>query len=62
MNGGKVYKISPYFISSLNGKLWLVGNHEPYNNLSHYPIERMDNIKILEKGYRKISELEREEF
>ena len=26
VNGGKVYKISPYFISSLNGKLWLVGN------------------------------------
>lgn len=59
VNGGKVYKISPYFISSLNGKLWLVGNHEPYNNLSHYPIERMDNIKILEKGYRKISELKK---
>lgn len=61
VNGGKVYKISPYFISSLNGKLWLVGNHESYNNLSHYPIERMDNIEILEKGYRKISELEKRE-
>ena len=61
VNGGKVYRISPYFISSLNGKLWLVGNHESYNNLSHYPIERMDNIEILEKGYRKISELEKRE-
>ena len=48
VDGGKVYVISPYFISSSNGKLWLVGNHEPYQGLSNYPIERMDEIQVLE--------------
>lgn len=63
VDGGKVYVISPYFISSSNGKLWLVGNHEPYQGLSNYPIERMDEIQVLEPGegrYRPMSELEDE--
>ena len=63
VDGGKVYTISPYFISSSNGKLWLVGNHEPYHGLSNYPIERMDEIQVLEPGegrYRPMSELEDE--
>ena len=63
VDGGKVYTVSPYFISSSNGKLWLVGNHEPYQGLSNYPIERMDEIQVLEPGvgrYRPMSELEDE--
>ena len=64
VDGEKVYIISPYFISSSNGKLWLVGNHEPYQGLSNYPIERMDEIQVLEPGekkYRPMSELEDED-
>lgn len=56
IRNGYEYIISPYFFN-YNGKIWLVGNKEEYDNLSIYPIELMENIKILPDKPRRMEEL-----
>lgn len=58
INNGYRYVISPYFFDYSNGKIWLVGNKEEYDNLSIYPIEQMEDIQICPDKLRKIEELQ----
>ena len=57
ISNGYEYVISPYFFNYSNGKIWLVGNKEKYDNLSNYPIELMENIQILAEKPRKMEDL-----
>lgn len=42
-------KVSPYEIVINNGRFYLICNYEKHDNIAHIRIDRMTNIKILEK-------------
>lgn len=53
-NEGMVYKVSPYFMVNNRGKYYLVCNFDKYNDISHFKIECITNIKVLEEDVKEI--------
>lgn len=55
------YIFNPYQIISNNGRYYLLGNYDKYEDLSHYRIDRITNIELLEeirKPMNKVKGLE----
>lgn len=55
------YTVNPYQMAATNSKYYLIGNYEKYDNVSHYRLDRIKDIKILEtpaKPQRKVKGLE----
>jgi len=55
------YLVNPYQMVAANGKYYLIGNLEKYNNVSHYRVDHIKDIKILEsraKPQKKVTGLE----
>ena len=55
------YIVNPYQIVAANGRFYLIGNYDKYNNVSHYRIDRMTDIKDLgekAKPIKLVKELE----
>lgn len=43
----RTYIINPYELVATNGKYYLICNNDPFDNVSHYRVDRMVNIEIL---------------
>ena len=41
------YIVNPYQVAASNGKFYLIGNYDKYDNVSHYRIDRISCIEIL---------------
>lgn len=57
----RVYVINPYKIVAANGRYYLVCNNDKYDNISHYRLDRMTNIRLLKtkrKPTNKVKGLE----
>lgn len=54
---GKEFEYSPYAMMWSDDRYYLVGNYEKYNNLSHYRIDRMKKVEILDQKARHFSEV-----
>ncbi len=55
------YLMNPYQMVATNGKYYLIGNMEKHNNITHYRLDRIQNIKIVDspaKPLRKVQGLE----
>lgn len=50
------YIVSPYQMVANNGKYYLIGNYEKYENISHYRIDRMTDVVMLNE---KVKDLKR---
>lgn len=48
-----VYTVNPYQMAARDGKYYLICNHDKYDVLSNYRIDRIKDIKILEDKKRK---------
>lgn len=46
------YKVSPYQMVAANGHYYLVANTDGYDNISHYRIDRMTDVKMLNESAR----------
>lgn len=60
-NNLKEYIINPYQIVTTNGRYYLVCNHDKYDDVSHYRLDRITNIKLLEtpvKSKKKVRGIE----
>ncbi len=49
--------ISPYALVWSDDKYYLVGNYDKYDNLSHYRIDRMENLSITDEPARNFEEV-----
>lgn len=52
--------VNPYQIVVANGKYYLIGNVDKYDNVTHFRVERISKIKLVEeprKDEKKVSEL-----
>ena len=56
-DGGRQFTISPYAMIWNEDKYYLVGNYDKYDDLSHYRIDRMKRVEILEKPVRPLAEV-----
>lgn len=53
-NGGvKEYIVSPYQIAATNGRYYLICNTDPHDNVSHYRLDRITDIQLLEEAALK---------
>lgn len=55
------YIINPYQIVATNGRYYLVCNYDKYDNVSHYRLDRITNIKLFNtpaKPQRKVKGIE----
>lgn len=56
------YKVNPYQIVANNGRFYLIGNYDKYDNVAHFRIDKMTDVKILDekvKSMSKVPELEK---
>ena len=57
----KKYLVNPYQMVATNGRYYLIGNAEKYDNVSHYRLDRIRDIQIMDtpaKPQRKVEGLE----
>lgn len=52
------YRVNPYRMVVANNRYYLVGNFDVYENISHYRIDRIRDIRILETAAKPSSEVE----
>lgn len=43
------YIVNPYQIVASNGRYYLIGNYDKYDNVSHYRLDRMTDVEILDE-------------
>ena len=56
------YVVNPYQIVANNGRFYLIGNYDKYENVAHFRIDKMTDVKLLEekvKPMNKVSGLEK---
>ena len=51
------YVINPYQMVATNGRYYLICNNDSYDNLSHYRLDRMTNIEVLNKERKPLRKL-----
>lgn len=44
----KVYTVNPYQIAVANGRYYLIANYDKYDDVSHYRLDRISDIKMLQ--------------
>jgi predicted DNA-binding transcriptional regulator YafY len=55
--GGRIYELSPYDLVWNEDFYYLIGNHDKYPDFTHYRIDRMHNIQLIEQPRRSITEI-----
>lgn len=51
------YIVNPYQIVANNGRYYLIGNYDKYDNVSHYRIDRMTSVCMLEEKRKPVSQV-----
>lgn len=53
----ELYIVNPYQIVANNGFYYLIGNYDKYDNISHYRIDKMTCVEILEEKVKPKKEI-----
>ena len=53
----KVYIVSPYQMAARDGKYYLICNHDGYDEISNYRIDRISEAEVLDEKIRPFKEL-----
>ena len=51
------YIVNPYQIIASNGFYYLIGNYDTYDNVSHYRLDKMTDVRILEEKVKSKSKV-----
>ena len=51
------YVVNPYQIVANNGRFYLICNTDKYDNVSHYRIDRMTDVRILDKKIKPMKDV-----
>ena len=52
------YIVNPYQMAATNGRYYLIGNYDKYNNLANYRVDRITNIRLLDTPTKPKEQLE----
>jgi predicted DNA-binding transcriptional regulator YafY len=47
--GGEEYVVNPYQIVTANGRYYLIGNYDKYDNEAHYRLDRISGVRLLDE-------------
>ena len=50
----KEYVVSPYQMAAANGRYYLICNTQPHENVSHYRLDRITDIRLLDTAARPV--------
>ena len=59
--GVKDYIVSPYQITATNGRYYLICNTDPHDNVSHYRLDRITDIRLLDDAARAADSVQGQE-
>ena len=51
------YIVNPYQIVANNGKFYLIGNYDKYDNVAHFRIDRMTDVRMLSDNVKKMKDI-----
>ena len=51
------YIVNPYQIVANNGKFYLIGNYDKYDNVAHYRIDKMTEVRILDEKIKPLKDV-----
>ena len=51
------YIVNPYQIVANNGRFYLICNYDKYDNVSHYRIDRMTDVRVLDKKIKPLKDV-----
>lgn len=51
------YIVNPYQIVANNGKFYLISNYDKYDNVAHFRIDKMTDVKILDEKAKPMSKV-----
>ena len=54
---GMRYVVNPYQMVANNGKFYLIGNYDKYDNVSHYRLDKMTDVQILDEKVKPQKEI-----
>lgn len=53
----ETYIVNPYQIVANNGRFYLIGNYDKYDNIAHFRIDRMTEVKMLDEKAKPLKQL-----
>ena len=51
------YKVNPYQIVANNGRFYLIANYDKYDNIAHFRVDKMTNVRILDEKTKPMSKV-----
>lgn len=51
------YKVNPYQIVANNGRFYLIANYDKYDNVAHFRIDKMTDVRILDERIKPMSQV-----
>ena len=51
------YKVNPYQIVANNGRFYLIGNYDKYDNIAHFRIDKMTDVRMLDEKRKPMSQV-----
>lgn len=55
---GREYIVNPYQMAATNGRYYLIGNYDKYDNLANYRLDRITNIRLLDTPVKPKEQVE----
>lgn len=52
------YIVNPYQIAATNGRYYLIGNYDKYDNLANYRLDRITGIRLLDTPVKPVRQVE----
>lgn len=52
------YIVNPYQMAATNGRYYLIGNYDKYDNVAHYRLDRITGIRMLDTPVKPVRQVE----
>lgn len=52
------YIVNPYQMAATNGRYYLIGNYDKYDNIAHYRLDRITDIQLLDTPVKPVRQVE----
>ncbi len=53
----EAYIVNPYQIVANNGRFYLIGNYDKYDNVAHFRVDRITDVKILDEKVKSMKQI-----
>lgn len=52
------FVVNPYQMAAINGRYYLIGNYDKYNNIANYRLDRITGIRLLDTPAKPVKEVD----